>query len=575
MIDETLAAAATWLAQDPDAETRDELTQLIAQARAGDPVASDDLTDRFSTSLEFGTAGLRGILGAGPARMNRVLVQKVSAGLGEYLRRHIQGAAERGVVIGYDARKNSRIFAEDAAAILAGAGFTVHLAHRPWPTPVTAWALLDLHAAAAVMVTASHNPPEYNGYKVYWENGAQIIAPHDQGIAACAAAVPRVDGLPRAPSGIHSERIHWLTESTHDAYLKSVGGLRVGHEPRRPLRIAYTPLHGVGASSVEPLFAAAGYDLRSEPSQRDPDPQFPTVAFPNPEEPGAMDRVLALAKDISADLVLANDPDADRLCVAIPDGAGGFTLLSGDQVGALLADYLLVHTPARPCLVATTLVSSQLLRALAASHGSDYRETLTGFKWIANGAMQWQARTGGTFVMGYEEALGYTVGSLVRDKDGVSAALIMADLAAWNLDQGRSIHDHLVDVYRRVGLFATLQVSWTASGPEAPGGLDKLAAVMTHFRAAPPSHLGALPVERIVDLLHGHGDLPPSDVLVFHLAGGHRVIMRPSGTEPKLKSYYEVSMPLAADEDVAHARARGVQVLAELRSAHQALLQRS
>jgi phosphomannomutase len=425
------------------------------------------------------------------------------------------------------------------------------------------------------MVTASHNPPEYNGYKVYWGNGAQIIPPHDTGIAAEIARIGRSDQLamPALDELRRDGTVIDLTEALHDAYLDEVIRLRARPDvDGRALIIAYTPLHGVGALSVEGGLARAGFaSVHTEPSQREPDPAFPTVAFPNPEEKGAMDRVLALARDVSADLVLANDPDADRLCVAVPEAGttSGYRLLTGDQIGALLADYLLEASPPDRRMVATTIVSSQLLSFLAQRAGADYRETLTGFKWIGNAAMDYERTHGGRFVMGYEEALGYSVGPLVRDKDGVSAAIVFAELAAWDRARNTSVLEHLDDIYRKVGLFVTEQVSLTKPGS---AGLTEIRDAMTRFRSTPPKQLAGHPIDQVVDLLRGEGGLPPSDVLVFKLAGGRRVIMRPSGTEPKLKSYYEVRVEVTAGESIASARARGLAELASLRDAHQRLL---
>ncbi len=564
--------ADAWLAEDLDPATADELRHLIAEADRGDVTAGKELVERFDGQLEFGTAGLRGVIGAGPQRMNRVLVRKVTAGLGAYLAANVHDAATRGVVIGHDARRNSRVFAEDTARVLGGMGITVYLAHRPWPTPTTAWAVVDRHACGGVMVTASHNPPAYNGYKVYWGNGAQIIPPHDTGIAAAIAKVGRSDQLPMPELDVlrAAGTVIDLDEELHDAYIGAVCELRARPElDGRSIAIAYTPLHGVGAASVEPALINAGFPrFRTEPSQRAPDGEFPTVSFPNPEEKGAMDRVLALAKEISADLVLANDPDADRLCVAVPDG-GGFRVLTGDQIGAILADYLLEVGPKDKRMVATTIVSSQLLSYLAKAADADYRETLTGFKWIGNAAMDYEKEHGGRFVMGYEEALGYSVGPLVRDKDGVSASVLFAEIAAWNRVRGRSILEHLDDIYRRVGLFVTEQVSLTRPGAD---GIAQIKATMVKTRANPPATLGGHAVDKIEDLAHGANGLPPSDVLVYRLAGGRRVIMRPSGTEPKLKSYYEVRVEVATGETIADARVRGLGELAQLRDAHQALL---
>jgi phosphomannomutase len=566
--------ADAWLAEDADPTTVAELRALLAACDANDPAALRDIAERFTGTLEFGTAGLRGILGAGPQRMNRVLVRKVTAGLAAYLIEHVPDARQRGVVIGHDARHNSRAFAEDTARVLGGAGIKSYLAHRPWPTPTTAWATVHQRACAGVMVTASHNPPAYNGYKVYWGNGAQIIPPHDTGIAAAIARIGRSDQLamPALDELRHNGVVIDLTEALHDDYLAKVVALRASPEvDGSGLVIAYTPLHGVGALSVEACLARAGFPAsHTEPTQREPDADFPTVAFPNPEEKGAMDRVLALAAKVSAGLVLANDPDADRLCVAVPDGdGGGYRVLTGDQLGALIADYLLEVGPRDRRMVATTIVSSQLLGFLARHAGADYRETLTGFKWIGNAAMDYERDHGGRFVMGYEEALGYSVGPLVRDKDGVSAAMIAAELTAWNLARGRTVLAHLDDIYRKVGLFVTEQVSVTRPGAE---GLAQIRDTMARFRAAPPSALAGHAIDEVVDLARGEGGLPPSDVLVFKLAGGRRVIMRPSGTEPKLKSYYEVRVEVGAGEPMAEARARGLAELAALRDAHQPLL---
>ena len=568
--------AEAWLAEDSDPETVSELRALLASCDAGDAAAQKDLAERFTGALEFGTAGLRGILGAGPQRMSRVLVRKVTAGLAAYLIAQVPDARDRGVVIGHDARRLSREFAEDTARVLGGAGIRSFLAHRPWPTPMTAWAVTAERACAGVMVTASHNPPAYNGYKVYWGNGAQIIPPHDTGIAAAIAevgasdrlAMPPLDELRRAGTVVD------LSEASHDDYLAAVVALRASPGvDGRDLVIAYTPLHGVGARSVEPALRLAGFpNFHTEPSQREPDAAFPTVAFPNPEEKGAMDRVLALAARVKADVVLANDPDADRLCVAVPDAAiagAGYRVLTGDQTGALLADYLLEVGPRDRRMVATTIVSSQLLGFLAEQVGADYRETLTGFKWIGNAAIDYEREHGGRFVMGYEEAIGFSIGPLVRDKDGVSAAVIFAELVAWNRARGRSVLAHLDDIYRRVGLFVTEQVSLTRPGAD---GLAEIRAAMTRFRSAPPAALAGHPIETMVDLSRGEGGLPPSDVLVFKLAGGRRVIMRPSGTEPKLKSYYEVRIAVGAGEAIADARIRGLAELTALRDAHQQLL---
>jgi len=562
----TVERARAWLAQDPDPETRAELEALIA----GDPEA---LVTRFAGRLEFGTAGIRGVLGAGPTRMNRVMVRQVSAGLADYLLATVDGAAKRGVIVGHDARHNSRIFAEDAARVLLGKGIRVYLFGRDVPTPVTAFAVRALRAAGGVMVTASHNPPEYNGYKVYWENGAQIIPPHDEGIAAAIAQVGPTDQLtmPELDEQREADRLADLGTPIERAYLDGVRSLAVHHDAGKQagLTIAYTAMHGVGARFAEAALREAGHDaVHSEPSQREPDPDFPTVAFPNPEEKGAMDRVNALAAEVGADLVMANDPDADRLAVAVPHGAG-YRMLSGDQIGVLLADYLLAEGPKGDRVVACSIVSSQLLGVMARALGVTFLQTLTGFKWIANAAMAHQAAHGGRFVMGYEEALGYTCGELVKDKDGVSGAVMFAELASVAKLRGETVLGRLASIYRRHGLFLTEQVSLTRPGAE---GLTEIAALMSRFRDAPPAEVGGHAVTEAHDLTAGALGLPPANVLLYYLDGGRRIVMRPSGTEPKLKCYYEVRETMAEGEEVDAALPRARAALSQLRDAHQAMV---
>jgi phosphomannomutase len=529
--------AEEWLAQDPDPETRAELRALL-----DDP---DALAARFGAKLEFGTAGLRGELGAGPNRMNRVTVMRAAAGLASVLTSDPGLAAPAGdVVIGYDARHKSDVFAEDSAAVLAGAGLTVHLMPRPLPTPVLAYAVRHLGCAAGIMVTASHNPPRDNGYKVYWEDGAQIIPPLDQEISAAIDAVGRVDELPRGAG--------WrlLDEEIVEAYLRSLARLPLG--AARDVTAAYTPLHGVGGAVLRRAFEWCGFpapDVVAEQSA--PDPDFPTVAFPNPEEPGAMDLALALGKD--RDLVIANDPDADRCAVA----AGG-RMLTGDEVGGLLAEYVLRHTDGADRLVATTIVSSSLLSRIAQAYGVRYAETLTGFKWIMKAGTDRDR-----LVYGYEEALGYSVGGddglPVRDKDGIGAALTVAAMAAAAKAEGRTLLDLLEDQARRYGLHATAQLSVRVEDPSV------IASAMARLRESPPAELGGRAVTSFDDLAAGAGGLPPSDVVRLRLSGGGRVVVRPSGTEPKLKCYLEVVVPVTGD--VQEARTKAADELTSLRTA--------
>ena len=460
--DELFDRVRAWRDADPNPETRAEAEALL---EAGDEAV---LRARFEGRLAFGTAGIRGTLGAGPQRMNRLMVRQVSAGVGAYYAASLDDARARGVVIGYDGRTGSRVFAEDTARVFLGLGYQVHLATGTVPTPLTAFATRDLGAACGVMVTASHNPPEYNGYKVYAPNGAQIIPPQDTGIAAAIEAVADIP-LGDLEAARADGRLIDLGEEMKQRYLDGVMALRVHPEAAdgTDLTVAYTPMHGVGAELAEAALKRAGYtQVHTVAAQREPDAAFPTVRFPNPEEEGAMDLVLALAEEVGADLACANDPDADRLAVALP-GPGGWKLLTGDQVGTLLAYYLVTEGAGEGTrTVASSLVSSQLLGRMAEALGVTCLTTLTGFKWIANAAMDHSRDHGSRFVFGYEEALGYCVGELVRDKDGISAVTLFAELAAWLKRQDRTVSGLLEDVYRRFGFYLTEQRSRVLPGAE-------------------------------------------------------------------------------------------------------------
>jgi len=547
------AQAAAWAADDPDPVTRAEVDDLVARDD------EDALEERFGARLEFGTAGLRGKLGAGPNRMNRALVRRAAAGLARYLRQ--QGTTAGGVVIGYDARHQSAQFAADTAAVVAGAGLTAHLLHRPLPTPVLAYAIRDRGADAAVMVTASHNPAEYNGYKVYLGDGAQIIPPVDQEIAAQIEAVVTLVDVAVADPG--DPRIVAVGEDLVDRYLSDAASQSLT-PGARDLAIVYTPMHGVGGSITTRLLAMTGFaDVSVVTAQFDPDPDFPTVAFPNPEEPGAMDLAMAEARRLRADVVLANDPDADRLGVAVPAGpdrAGPWQSLRGDEIGALLADHILRGTSGDDRLVVTSIVSSTLLSKMAAAAGVNFIETLTGFKWLARAV---DSHRGWRFVFGYEEALGYCVGTMVRDKDGITAALLFAELAARLKSEGRSLFDRLDDLARLHGAHVTRQWSSTVTGPDGPA---RIRDVVERLRRDPPTELDGRAVTDFVDLQAGTGALPPTDGLVLHLGERIRVIVRPSGTEPKVKVYFEVVEPVP-DGDVGAARARGEATVAGLKAA--------
>ena len=525
MIDPALRSRAeAWRDDDPDPGTAAEVEALLA--------ADDEagLRARFDHPLTFGTAGLRGAVGAGPGRMNRAVVRRTAAALARWLdRRAVAGP----VVIGWDARNGSADFADDTARILAGAGRPVVLARAPIPTPLLAFSVLDLEAAAGVMVTASHNPATDNGYKVYADHGAQIAPPMDDEIAVEIAAVGSVSALPLADRG--DPAIGTLPDEVWTRYLTAVAATRTTDAPIG-LRVAYTPMHGVGGGLLAQAFDAAG--LRRPDvvaAQADPDPAFPTVAFPNPEEPGAMDLVLALASDTDADLALANDPDADRLAVAVPSGDGWRTL-TGDEVGALLADHLLRHGSGPDRLVATTVVSSSLLSRIAADHGVAFVETLTGFKWLAHAARE---RPDLRPVFAYEEALGYCIGDSVRDKDGIAAAVVVVDAVAAMRAEGTTVAEHLDELARLHGLHLTAQ--WS-NRFEGPAGVATMAARVDGLRTAPPATIGGIPIDTVDDLLLGER-LPPTDAVVLR-GDGLRVTVRPSGTEPKLKAYLEVLEPV-------------------------------
>ena len=518
MSDDLLARARAWAAEDPDPQTRAELEALI------DAGPSEELADRFRGTLEFGTAGLRGALGAGPNRMNRVVVLRAAAGLVAYLKDN-GATSDDAVVIGHDARHNSDVFAQDTAEVVTGAGLRALVMPRSLPTPLLAFAIRELGCVAGGMATASHNPPRDNGYKGYLGDGSQIVPPADAEIAARIDAVGALADVPRGTG--------WtvLDDSIVDAYLDTVAGL-AGDGPR-DLRTVYTPLHGVGGTSAVQVLETAGFEAPYVVAQQEePDPDFPTVAFPNPEEPGAMDLAMALARQKGVDLVIANDPDADRCAAAVPD-AHGWRMLRGDEVGALLAHHLLTggHTGTYAC----SIVSSSLLGKLAAAAGQPFAETLTGFKWIS--------KVEG-LVFGYEEALGYCVDpEHVKDKDGVSALLLLCELAAAEKARGRTLVDVLDDLARAHGLHATDQLSVRVTD------LAEIGTAMARLRATPPTALGGLEVESVDDLAAGDGGLPPTEGLRYRLASDARVIVRPSGTEPKLKCYLEVVVPVDPDLD--------------------------
>jgi phosphomannomutase len=573
------ARAEKWMADDCDPATRDELRALLGQPN----LDATDLADRFAGALEFGTAGLRGVLGAGPNRMNRAVVARATWGLAQVLLRDVPQAAARGVVVGGDARRLSREMSEDVAAILAVAGIRVILFRAPVPTPLVGFAVKRLGAAGGVVVTASHNPPEYNGYKVYWENAAQIVPPVDERIAAAIERAPAARDVKRPPLETVATLVSDASPEFERAYLEALRALAVHPgEGDRSLRIVYTPLHGVGDALLRRALAEGGFpDVTSVPEQQKPDGAFPTVAFPNPEEKGAMDLAFALAKKSGAHLVLANDPDADRLAVAMPapSEATGFRQLTGNQVGVLMGHYLLTEKkPSRKRAVLASIVSSPLLGRIAGDLGVRYEETLTGFKWIANRTMELE-REGYEVVFGYEEALGYSVGDVVRDKDGISAALVFAELAAVLRARSRTLGDELDAIARTYGAYASTQVNVTRKGAS---GLAAIRAMMEALRSSPPSRIGDDEVIAVSDYearmrrdLRAKSTapltLPKSNVLTFDLASGSRVIARPSGTEPKAKFYFDVREEVRAGEPLSDASARADATMRRLADAFVAI----
>ena len=525
------AEVEKWIAEDPDSTTRSQLQEMLD---SGDETS---LRSCFAGFLEFGTAGLRGPLGPGPSRMNRAVVTKTAAGLAIYMKRN----GLKSVVIGRDARYGSEDFTRDTAEIMQGAGFEVFVLPRPLPTPVLAYAVRNLKCDVGIMVTASHNPPQDNGYKVYLGGtvggvryeGSQIISPADSEISADIAAVPALNTL------VRSQGWTILDESHIDAYVSATS--RLATKPGT-LRIVYTAMHGVGTETLEKVFKAAGFPapiLVSEQAQ--PDPDFPTVKFPNPEEPGAIDLSLVKAREVSADLVIANDPDADRCAAAIKDRDGQWRMLRGDEVGALLGEYMARTAPNKEVMLANSIVSSSILSKIAQHYGLPFKETLTGFKWLAKIPNLW---------FGYEEALGYAVDSKsVNDKDGISAALVLAQLATDLKAEGKTLVDLLDEIWERHGYHGTKQISVRTTN------VAQIDAILSKFRDATPTTIGRFSLTAFDDLEKPQDGLPPTNGVRIRLMDNIRIIVRPSGTEPKIKCYIEV---------ITKDRATSEKIIAEL-----------
>lgn len=550
-IQQLLTVAKAWVEEDPDAATQAELKATVALVEQGDRDALAELTDMFDGTLEFGTAGLRGKLGPGSNRMNRVVVTKAARGLATYLLEQAQtrgdNHSELSIVIGYDARYNSDIFARDTAEIMSGAGIKAFLHNRHLPTPLVAYAVRPLGCAAGVMVTASHNPPQDNGYKVYLGDGSQIVPPADTDISAHIAAVGDIRELPR------SDDFTVLDDEIIEAYLDRVVSLV--KMPDRDVRAVYTPMHGVGGEVFDEAAKRAGFPPPIDVKEQwEPDPEFPTVAFPNPEEPGAMDLAIKTAEREAADVIIAHDPDADRCSAGYFSEDDGWKMLTGDQVGALLGWWIIKRAELLDeelsGAFAASVVSGTLLRQIATAAGLDYSTTLTGFKWLSKVP---------NLRFGYEEALGYCVDpEAVADKDGTSASLLMMELVGWLKANGKTIQDALDDIAREFGLYATRQLAVRVTD------LSLISDAMDRMRSNPPAKIASHDVVEVLDLEDGVDGAPPTNGLRFVLEGGH-VTVRPSGTEPKLKCYIEVVVPVG--ESAKEAQQQAEDKIAELRSA--------
>jgi phosphomannomutase len=538
-LEKLIAQAKSWQAQDPDPETRAELEALISEED------QEGLANRFGSRLGFGTAGLRGELGAGPNRMNRVLVAQAAVGIARYLKANFDDPS---VVIGFDARKNSDVFAKDSAEILTGLGIRAYLFDSLVATPMVAFAVRELGCSAGVMVTASHNPPADNGYKVFDHTGSQIIPPMD---ALIASEIDKFAGQESVLDLARSNDYAEVPQKISIDYLQGVSGLLNRHSERKPIKIVYSAMHGVGSEFIEKIFEISGMDpLIQVAAQQAPDGSFPTVAFPNPEEPGAMDLSMETAKAAGADLVMANDPDADRLCVAYRDSKGSYVQLTGDELGLLLAEELAGRAKREGVSgsLACSIVSSSAIGKVAEHYGLGFSQTLTGFKWVGRVP---------NLVFGYEEALGYCVDSKrVKDKDGLSAALVVADIATTLAAQGYTIGDQLEKLAERYGYFATGQISFRVKD------LSIIENLMKRLRAEPPKELAGQAVS-FTDFEAGWGEYPGTDAVQFDLEDGRRVIVRPSGTEPKLKCYLQA---------IGETRESSQVLLVELREAMEKVL---
>lgn len=571
-IEEAITAARRWIAADPDPDTRRELQSYI-----DDPSRHAALLEAMSGSLQFGTAGLRALVGPGPMRMNRAVVRRTTAGVARFLKHAHGGAPEAPVVVGRDARTSSASFQREVVGVLAAHGLRVRFFEAPVPTPIAAYAARRLDACACIVITASHNPAEYNGYKLYGADAVQIVPPTDAHVAAEIARSAPAKEEPIDEGAWRGGRpgVQPVGEDLVDDYYRDVGALRPPDAPARDLVIAYTPLHGLGAAPMARVLADAEFrEVHVVAAQREPDGSFPTVKFPNPEEPGALDLVTELARKIHADLALANDPDVDRLGASAPDGAGNWVAFTGNQIGLLLADFVLERAPRLPRpLVVQSIVSSPMLRAVAEAYGARCELTLTGFKWIWTAALELMQREPVSFAFGYEEALGYSPGMAVRDKDGLSAGLLLAELAALEKSRQSSLRERLAVLYRRHGLWVSVQRSVTRPGLE---GAAEIRAAMERLTSAPPARVRGAEVSGVIDFRRGGEQRPRwlenTSLVELTLGERGRMLVRPSGTEPKLKIYVDLSTRVDASADVwrlevgllSEARALAEELVAQL-----------
>ncbi|MCL2806456.1 MAG: phospho-sugar mutase [Treponema sp.] len=536
--------AKDYIAKENDAHFRGEVEKLLSQ---GGDTAEKELADRFYQNLEFGTGGLRGVIGGGYNRMNTLVVKSATQGLASYFIKTFPGKALK-AAIAFDSRHYSAEFAESAALIFAGNGIKTYLFSSLRPTPELSFAIRHLGCDTGIVVTASHNPPKYNGYKAYWNDGSQVVPPHDVGIIAEVNAVKDIKEISRQEA-LDKGLLVIIDKEVDVPYQEMVKACLFRpdliKEKAADVKIVFTPLHGTGAPHVEKVLGDLGLKVITVPEQREGDGNFPTVAFPNPEEAAALEMAIKLGTKEKADVVMATDPDADRFGIAVPNKTGGFTLVTGNQMGVLLADYIFLsrkeqgRLPANAAMI-NSIVTTGMQKKIAEYYGAECFECLTGFKWIADVMRKWETGLASgdadarSFVFGTEESYGYLVETEVRDKDGISAAALTAEMTIYWRSKGKSLLDRLDELYVICGFWQELGISKYFQGPQ---GQSVMNGIMEEYRKNPPKALGGIEVVRVRDIKNGADGLPPSDVLQFFLKDGTVVSARPSGTEPKIKFY--------------------------------------